>query len=212
MVIKEAFSADIIKNGELWFDMINDRNLTSYEYNMDKVNMDNKEVLFVAKQKRSFIFLYIIGCLIFVLGGIYLIHLSDIYSIKVGYISIIFFGLFCLPKALIDFISPKTLLCLAKSGFYLNLGEKTKQIYFEYNNISEMDLLRVNSTKIICFNVKDKSKITQKQNFIKKAEMELNNMIIGYEFSISLSGTGADAEKAYEMMRALINENTGVAS
>lgn len=192
--------------------MINDRNLTSYEYNMDKVNMDNKEVLFVAKQKRSFIFLYIIGCLIFVLGGIYLIHLSDIYSIKVGYISIIFFGLFCLPKALIDFISPKTLLCLAKSGFYLNLGEKTKQIYFEYNNISEMDLLRVNSTKIICFNVKDKSKITQKQNFIKKAEMELNNMIIGYEFSISLSGTGADAEKAYEMMRALINENTGVAS
>ena len=192
--------------------MINDRNLTSYEYNMDKVNMDNKEVLFVAKQKRSFIFLYIIGCLIFVLGGIYLIHLSDIYSIKVGYISIIFFGLFCLPKALIDFISPKTLLCLAKSGFYLNLGENTKQIYFEYNNISEMDLLRVNSTKIICFNVKDKSKITQKQNFIKKAEMELNNMIIGYEFSISLSGTGADAEKAYEMMRALINENTGVAS
>lgn len=172
----------------------------------------SKEVLFVAKQKRSFIFLYIIGCLIFVLGGIYLIHLSDIYSIKVGYISIIFFGLFCLPKALIDFISPKTLLCLAKSGFYLNLGEKTKQIYFEYNNISEMDLLRVNSTKIICFNVKDKSKITQKQNFIKKAEMELNNMIIGYEFSISLSGTGADAEKAYEMMRALINENTGVAS
>ena len=39
MVIKEAFSADIIKNGELWFDMINDRNLTSYEYNMDKVNL-----------------------------------------------------------------------------------------------------------------------------------------------------------------------------
>lgn len=207
MVIKEAFSADIIKNGELWFDMINDRNLTSYEYNMDKVNMDYKEVLFVAKQKRSFIFLYIIGCLIFVLGGIYLIHLSDIYSIKVGYISIIFFGLFCLPKALIDFISPKTLLCLAKSGFYLNLGEKTKQIYFEYNNISEMDLLRVNSTKIICFTLKDKSRVSFKQNFIKKLLMELNNIAYGYEFSVPLQGTGANTEKVFGIMQTLINEN-----
>lgn len=170
--------------------------------------MDNNDVLFVAKQQRCFVFLYIIGCLIFVLGGMYLIHSGDIYAMKIGYIGIIFFGLFCLPIILIDFISPKILLCLRKNGFYIKSNKINKPILFEYKNISEIELLQVNSTKIICFNVKDKSKITQKQNFIKKAEMELNNLIIGYEFSISLSGTGADTEKVYEMMRALINENT----
>lgn len=108
---------------------------------------------------------------------------------------------------MIDFISPKTLLCLAKSGFYLNLGEKTKQIYFEYNNISEMDLLRVNSTKIICFTLKDKSRVSFKQNFIKKLLMELNNIAYGYEFSVPLQGTGANTEKVFGIMQTLINEN-----
>lgn len=38
-VIKEAFSANVIKDGQLWIDMLNDRNSTSHEYNMDKVNI-----------------------------------------------------------------------------------------------------------------------------------------------------------------------------
>jgi nucleotidyltransferase substrate binding protein (TIGR01987 family) len=38
-VIKEAFANNIIKNGQIWIDMINDRNSSSHEYNMEKVDL-----------------------------------------------------------------------------------------------------------------------------------------------------------------------------
>ena len=38
-VIKEAFAANIIPDGQLWIDMINDRNASSHEYNLEKVNI-----------------------------------------------------------------------------------------------------------------------------------------------------------------------------
>ena len=37
--IKSAFNAQIIMNGQIWIDMANDRNLSSHEYNMEKVNL-----------------------------------------------------------------------------------------------------------------------------------------------------------------------------
>lgn len=37
-VIKEAFNKDTIKDAQLWMDMLEARNSTSHEYNMDKVN------------------------------------------------------------------------------------------------------------------------------------------------------------------------------
>lgn len=37
-VIKESFSVEIIENAQLWIDMIDDRNASSNEYNMDRVN------------------------------------------------------------------------------------------------------------------------------------------------------------------------------
>lgn len=36
-VIKEAFSAEVIKDGQIWIDMLNARNSTSHEYNLDKI-------------------------------------------------------------------------------------------------------------------------------------------------------------------------------
>lgn len=38
-VIKEAFAANIIPDGQLWIDMINDRNASSHEYNLEKVSV-----------------------------------------------------------------------------------------------------------------------------------------------------------------------------
>lgn len=38
-VIKESFAANIIKNGQIWIDMTNDRNASSHEYNMEKINI-----------------------------------------------------------------------------------------------------------------------------------------------------------------------------
>ena len=38
-VIKEAFQKEILKNGQIWIDMIKARNSTSHEYNMDKVDL-----------------------------------------------------------------------------------------------------------------------------------------------------------------------------
>ncbi len=37
--IKKAYNSNIIENGQIWIDMINDRNATSHEYNIDKVDM-----------------------------------------------------------------------------------------------------------------------------------------------------------------------------
>ena len=38
-VIKEAFNKNVIKDGQLWIDMIEARNATSYEYNLEKVSL-----------------------------------------------------------------------------------------------------------------------------------------------------------------------------
>ena len=38
-VIKEAFNKNTIKNGQIWIDMLNTRNSTSHEYNMDKIDL-----------------------------------------------------------------------------------------------------------------------------------------------------------------------------
>lgn len=37
-VIKEAYNKEIIEDGQIWIDMLNARNLTSHEYNMDKID------------------------------------------------------------------------------------------------------------------------------------------------------------------------------
>ena len=37
-VIKEAFSAEIISDGQIWINMVKDRNTSSHEYNTDKVD------------------------------------------------------------------------------------------------------------------------------------------------------------------------------
>ena len=37
-VIKEAFNKETLKNAQLWVDMLEARNSTSHEYNMDKIN------------------------------------------------------------------------------------------------------------------------------------------------------------------------------
>lgn len=38
-VIKEAFNKNVIPNGQIWIDMLADRNATSHEYKMDKINI-----------------------------------------------------------------------------------------------------------------------------------------------------------------------------
>ena len=38
-VIKEAFQKEVIKDGQVWIDMIKSRNASSHEYNIDKVNI-----------------------------------------------------------------------------------------------------------------------------------------------------------------------------
>ena len=37
-VIKEAFNMETIKNGQIWIDMLNTKNLSAHEYNEEKIN------------------------------------------------------------------------------------------------------------------------------------------------------------------------------
>lgn len=37
-IIKEAFAAEVIKDGQLWIDMLKNRNACSHEYNHEKIN------------------------------------------------------------------------------------------------------------------------------------------------------------------------------
>ncbi len=43
-VIKEAFSNEVIKNGQIWIDMMNSRNAISHEYNSDKISVIVKNI------------------------------------------------------------------------------------------------------------------------------------------------------------------------
>ncbi|MCM1338444.1 MAG: nucleotidyltransferase substrate binding protein [Muribaculaceae bacterium] len=43
-VIKEAFSINLLKNAQLWIDMLKTRNACSHEYNQEKVNLMLKEI------------------------------------------------------------------------------------------------------------------------------------------------------------------------
>jgi len=43
-VIKEAFSYEIIDNGELWIKMLDDRNLTAHAYDEEKANIIVNEI------------------------------------------------------------------------------------------------------------------------------------------------------------------------
>lgn len=50
-VIKEAFAAGVIEDGESWIEMLDDRNTTSHEYDEEKINLIVKkidEIYFVA--------------------------------------------------------------------------------------------------------------------------------------------------------------------
>ena len=43
-VIKTAFVNEVIKNGQVWIDMMNARNATSHEYNSDKIKQIIKNI------------------------------------------------------------------------------------------------------------------------------------------------------------------------
>lgn len=58
-VIKEAFATNIIENGELWIDMLRDRNSTSHEYNEEKSNIiiDKINEIYFSELSRVYIYL-----------------------------------------------------------------------------------------------------------------------------------------------------------
>lgn len=43
-VIKEAFNKETIHNGQIWIDMLEARNSTAHEYNMDKVDIELENI------------------------------------------------------------------------------------------------------------------------------------------------------------------------
>lgn len=51
--IKEAFQKEVIKNGQAWIDIIDARNLTSHEYNTDKVNILLESISSIYYQELS---------------------------------------------------------------------------------------------------------------------------------------------------------------
>ena len=44
-VIKEAFSNEVIKDGQIWIDMLDARNASSHEYNTEKVNIILEKII-----------------------------------------------------------------------------------------------------------------------------------------------------------------------
>ena len=58
-VIKEAFAANIIEDGELWVDMLKDRNSTSHEYSEEKSNLiiDKINEIYFFELKKTYDYL-----------------------------------------------------------------------------------------------------------------------------------------------------------
>ena len=53
-VIKEAFQKGVISEGQMWIDMLKDRNISSHEYNMDKIDkvLENISNIYFEEMKR----------------------------------------------------------------------------------------------------------------------------------------------------------------
>lgn len=168
--------------------------------------MVEDEILLVAKQDRKLVSFCVLGCLMFVAMGIFILsYYDDIFHKIIGYFGIGFFGVCCFPMHLKSLIFPRINLILQRNGFYF-CSNGTKNFYVEYKNVSEFELIEINKIKFICFNLKDKSEIVEKMNKIEKTCMNKNKDMCGYDFSISLLGTGKNTQKVYEMMKPLINE------
>lgn len=169
--------------------------------------MVEDEILFAAKQNRKLVFLHVLGCLTFVGMSIFIMsYYNDIIYKIIGWFGIVFFGICCFPLFLKCLICPRTNLILQRKRFYY-CNNGSKNFYIEYKNVSEIGLIEIKGTKLICFNLKDKSEILKKMNIIEKFLMHKNKDIYGYEFSISLLCTGENTAKTYEIMKSLIDES-----
>ena len=141
-------------------------------------------------QNRQYLYLYLLGSLFFVSAGIFILPIN----ILIGLSGIIFFGI-CGIFFIISIIKPKLLLEISEDGFYTNTWG-----YIEWNNIEKISISNIESQKFIMFNTK---------NLINKNKLRqnANKSLTGYNFDITLAGTGADIKTIYKLMLKKLPNN-----
>ena len=184
--------------------------------------LQDNENRFVTYQKRKYLMIYIIGCLLFVARGIWIIvnahslafectvdraggrdcfH-NPIYYYIAGALDVLLFGILSLP-VFYWFINPGLVFYMNEDGFYSKFG------FIKWNDVTGISLSKTQSGKYITFKMKkreDASAIVSRLSFIERI-FQKTKVKGSPDFTISFLGTGVDIEKVYLEMKKVYEQN-----
>jgi hypothetical protein len=160
-----------------------------------EILMDTEYVKFYEKKLKVFILL--LGCVVFISAGYFLIQGTSFYERLVGYSAVIFFGL-CFIKGCFKLFNVKAYIEMTPTGIKIDHFERLL-----WTDIVSVKSFAVNGTKVCWFiEVKDVSKY--KLTFLQKL-----NLAAGYPpFCIALSALSQkDKEKIKQILKERISQN-----
>jgi hypothetical protein len=151
----------------------------------------NKIEIYSSKKK---ILLLLTGCIVFVIGGIYMfINAEDLYSYRgrnpiftkaIGVMSVLLCGL-GIYVFIRQLISNQLILIIDKIGININ-PKKSLSERIEWKNIKGFNEIKIQRTKIVIIKVNNSNYwIEKEENFIRKKLMKFNTNNYGSPFNIS---------------------------
>ena len=184
--------------------------------------LQDNENRFVTYQKRKYLMIYIIGCLLFVACGIWIIvnaqslafectvgirggrycYRNPVSYYIVGILTVLLFGIISLP-VFYYFINPKLVFYMNEDGFYSKFG------FIKWDAVTCINLCEAQSGKYITFKMKkreDVREIVSRLSFIESFFLKTKVKGSPY-FTISFLGTGVNIEKIYLEMKKVYEQN-----
>lgn len=160
---------------------------------------------FIVKTSLRKSIIYLLGCLLFVVVGIFILSIANDISGKIiGFASIIFFG-FGFIFLLYQVLNPRPRIIVDKNG----ITDRTLGI--GRINWEDIEYAALNSTSSIAFIILELKGVENylAKTSIFKRKLGRINKIMGFgEFNINLSLADAEPQVVFELMRKFIIEKT----
>lgn len=158
--------------------------------------LNNEAPVFRIFSSRKKSFFLLIGCLAFVIGGIYAVvnaeespyRNSPLYTRSIGIASILFFGpgIYLSIKQL---LKNQLILEIGKEGLNIN-PKKLPAEYIEWKDVKEFSELNIARQKLIIIEVNNSDYwIDREENKIRKRLMKFNLKNYGSPFNLSANST-----------------------
>lgn len=170
-----------------------------------------EEIAIYSSKKKSFLLL--IGSIIFVAGGIYIIICAEsstgyrarspIFIKAIGIASVLFFGL-GVYVAIRQLIKDKLILVIDKIGLNVNPDKEEK---IEWKNIVGFSEIKIYNTKIVIIDINNSDYLVDKeQNKIRKKMMKFNVKNYGSPFNLSANAMTINHEALLKILTESMNK------